>query len=201
MIANHIHDAMDQVRRMQELVLAKQRFKGYSGKARIAGGLAVLLAAYVMNLPRFPADPLLHLAGWVAVLAIGMLLNYGGLALWFLKDPAVGRDWLQLKPAADALPALAMGAVFSLAIVLRGRFDLLFGTWMCLYGLVHVAYRQSLPRANYVVGLFYMLCGSYCLLSPCCSFLNPWPMGLVFGLGEIAGGIVLYRNRREEPES
>jgi hypothetical protein len=201
MVANHIHDAIDQVRRLRELVLAKQRFKGYSGKARAAGGVVALLGAAIMNRPWFPCSGTAHLLGWMAVLAIGLLLNYGGLAIWFLRDPAVRHDWEQLRPAADALPALGVGAVFTLALVLRGRFDLLFGAWMCHYGLVHVAYRQSLPRANYVVGLFYMLCGAYCLLSPCCSFLNPWPMGVVFGMGELAGGIVLYRNRLEDPET
>jgi hypothetical protein len=201
MIANHIHDAMGQVRRMQELVLAKQRFKGYSGKARVVGAAVALLGAFAMSRSAFPALPLAHLGGWTGVLVIGIIANYGGLAIWFMRDPAVQRDLMQLKPAADALPALGIGAVLSLSLVVHEQYDLLFGSWMCLYGLVHVAYRQSLPKTNYVVGVFYMLCGTYCLLSPCVSFTNPWPMGLVFGTGELAGGIVLYRNRMEEPES
>ncbi len=198
MMANHIHDAMGQVHRMQELVLARQRFKGYSGKARMAGGVMALAGAFAMSRPVFPATPFAHLVGWGGVLSAALLLNYGGLALWFLCDPRVRRDVMQLRPAADALPALAMGAVFSLALVLRGHYHLLFGAWMCLYGLVHVAYRQSLPDSHYAVGVFYMLCGSFCLLSPCMSFVNPWPMGLVFGIGELAGGIILYRNRLED---
>ncbi len=198
MIADHIHDAMEQVRRMQELVLARQRFKGYSGKARMAGGVMALAGAFVMSRPAFPETPLAHLAGWGAVLSAALLLNYGGLALWFLHDPRVKRDFLQLKPAADALPALGIGAVFSLALVMHGQYHLLFGAWMCLYGLVHVAYRQALPRIHYAVGVFYMLSGSYCLLSPGTRFVNPWIMGWVFGVGEWAGGLILYRNRLEE---
>lgn len=201
MLTNHIHDAIDQVRRMQELVLAKRRFRGYSGKARILGGVAALTGAFVFNRPGFPATAEAHLAGWAGVLAVGLLLNYGALAAWFLRDAAVRRDWLQLKPAVDALPALGVGAVLSLGLVLRGHYDLLFGSWMALYGLVHVAYRQSLPRANYAVGVFYLLCGAYCLLAPHVDFTNPWPMGVVFGAGELAGGVVLYRNRLEVPEA
>lgn len=198
MIANHIHDAIGQVRRMQELVLARQRFKGYSGKARMAGGVLAVAGAFVMSRPGFPDTPLAHLAGWGVMLTIALLLNYGGLALWFLGNPLLRRDFMQLKPAADALPALAMGAVFSLALVLHGQYELLFGAWMCLYGLVHVAYRQSLPAIHYAVGVFYMLCGSCLLLSPCACFTNPWPMGLGFGFGELAGGFILYRNRLED---
>lgn len=200
MIANHIHDAMGQVRRMQELVLAKQRFKGYSGKARATGGVFAFVGAYVMSRPEFPADPWWHLGAWAVVLTLAMVVNYSGLVLWFLFDPVVQRDFKQLKPVADALPALAIGAVFSLALVLHGQFDLLCGAWMCLYGLVHMAYSRSLPKIHFYVGIFYMLCGSYVLLAPGLSFVNPWAMGFVFGVGEIAGGIILYRNRMEEME-
>jgi hypothetical protein len=70
---------------------------------------------------------------------------------------------------------------------------------MCLYGLAHVAYRQSLPTIHYAVGIFYMLGGTACLLVPGICFTNPWPMGLVFGIGELSGGFILYRNRLEEP--
>ena len=31
MVANHIHHALDQVRELQQKILDKQRFKGYSG--------------------------------------------------------------------------------------------------------------------------------------------------------------------------
>ncbi len=200
MIANHIHDAMGQVRRMQELVLAKQRFKGFSGKSRATGGVFALLGAFVMSRPEFPISEWWHLAGWVVVLLLGMAINFGGLAIWFLFDSVVERDYKQLKPVADALPALGIGAVFSLALVLHAQFDLLFGAWMCLYGLVHMAYQNSLPKIHFLVGIFYMGCGSYALLAPGLSFINPWTMGIVFGAGEIAAGIILYRNRMEEME-
>ncbi|MCA1808535.1 MAG: hypothetical protein ABR497_03925 [Kiritimatiellia bacterium] len=49
--------------------------------------------------------------------------------------------------------------------------------------------------ANHIHDAF---CGSYCLLSPCTSFVNPWPMGLVFGFGEMAGGFILCHNRLED---
>jgi len=34
------------------------------------------------------------------------------------------------------------------------------------------------------------------LLLPQASFMNPWPMGLVFFLGEWAGGLLLYFDER-----
>jgi len=39
--------------------------------------------------------------------------------------------------------------------------------------------------------LFYQAAGIACLLAPGITFLNPWPMGLVFFAGETAGGWIL----------
>jgi len=195
MIASHIHDALAQVRKLQELILEKKLFKGYSGKARIVSGCVALAGAAVLASDRIPADPLAHLAGWGAVLLVGVVVNYAALGWWVVSNPEVRRNPLMLKPAIDAVPALGVGAALSVALVLRQQYQLLFGMWMCLYGLAQVAYRQSLPKGIYMVGLCYIACGAYCLLAPSISFTNPWPMGIVFFAGESAGGLILLINK------
>ena len=197
MLAHHIHDALAQVKRLQALILEKRLFRGYSGIARMAGGLVALGATLVMASPRFPSTPSAHLLGWAAVLGIALAINYGMLMLWFSTMPAARRSLRELAPAFDAVPALAVGAGLSLALILHGEYDLLFGTWMCLYGLAHMPYRNSLPFANYLVGLFYLACGAVMLVWPGVSFTNPYPMGLVFGVGELGGGFVLCRLNKE----
>ena len=129
-----------------------------------------------------------------------MLANYGGLLLWFLFSPEVRRDPVKLMPAVDALPALGVGAVLTFAAVIRGHYDMLFGIWMCLFGLVHSAYRHALPWPNYLVGLFYMVSGAVCLAFEV-SFLTPWPMGIVFFTGELVGGAILLRNKPDRGKS
>lgn len=191
MIANHIHDALAQVKKLQEFILEKRLFKGYSGWARILSGVAALAGTAIMASEYVPAVPYYHVDAWAVVVMAGLVLNYGCLLYWFLFNRNVRRDPIMLKPALDALPALTVGAVLTLALVLSENFDLLFGTWMCMYGLAQVAYRQSLPPGIYAVGLGYILCGIWCLMSESISFLNPWPMGIVFFIGETAGGIVL----------
>ena len=209
MIADHIHDALAQVRKLREIVLQKKLFKGYSGKARITCGVVALAGAAVLSSNEVSPTPLSHLAGWGVVLAVGLVVNYAALAYWFLFNSEAGRNPLMLKPAIDAVPALAVGATLSVALILTEQYDLLFGAWMCLYGLAQVAYRQSLPSGIYLVGLCYIMAGAYCLLSACSalhlpwppvSFTNPWPMGIVFCLGEVTGGIALIRdnNRTED---
>jgi len=192
MSPTEIDDALSQVRLMQDLVATKRRFQGYSGLARVLSGTLALLASMVMASSRVDDTPMAHLIGWGVVLFLGIIFNYAALGYWFLFNEHVRRNPVMLKPAVDALPALAVGAALSLALILRGEYDLLFGAWMTLYGLAQVAYRQSLPSGIYAVGVGYVLCGMYCLVSPYVTFTNPWPMGIVFLAGEWTGGIILY---------
>jgi len=182
---------------MQDLVATKRRFQGYSGLARILSGAVALLCAMIMASSHVDDTPMAHLIGWGVVLFLGIIFNYAALAYWFLFNEHVRRNPVMLRPAVDALPALAVGAAFSLALVLREQYDLLFGAWMTLYGLAQVAYRQSLPSGIYAVGVGYILCGVYCLASPCTRFTNPWPMGIVFFAGEWIGGTILYLTKHQ----
>ena len=200
MIANHIHDALAQVRKLQEFILEKRLFKGYSGKARIISGTAALAGAAILASDHVPNEPIPHLVGWGTVLLVGVLLNYVCLLYWFLFNPDIRRDPIMLKPALDAVPALGVGAVFTLVFIMLKQFNLLCGMWMCLYGLAQTAYRQSLPKGVCLVGLGYIGCGVLCLLPAPVIFTNPWPMGIVFFAGELAGGIVLITHKTSTAE-
>lgn len=191
MIANHIHDALGQVERMKALILERRQFRGYSGTARMLGGGVALAVTLVLD--RLPAlqSPPRQLAGWAVVLTIALLVNYGGLAFWFLRHRGAAHSLSELRPALEVLPALTIGAALSVALVWREQYDLLFGTWMCLYGLAHMGYRHSLPSGIIGVGLFYQAAGIICLVTPTLTFMNPWPMGLVFFVGETIGGWIL----------
>lgn len=200
MIANHIHDALEQVNRIREFMLARSQFRGYSGKARIISGTIALAGTVALASDRVPQTPLAHLFGWGAVAAAGILVNYAALLYWFLFDHEVRRNPIMLKPALDAIPALFVGGALTVALMLTAQYNLLFGAWMCLYGLAQVAYRQSLPRGIYRVGLAYIAAGAFCLVWPTVSFLNPWPMGIVFFIGEWIGGGVLILNETKQTE-
>jgi hypothetical protein len=199
---NPSHDPKEllaHVNRLREAVGDRQQFRGYSGGARMAGGLAALATAGVLASPVVPQTPVAHLTGWGGVLVVGLVANYAALLRWFLSPAGANRSIFRLRPALDALPALAAGAILSFGAVCRDHHDLLFGIWMCCYGAVHGAYRRNLPPANYVIGLAYLAAGAACLCWPGLAFTNPWPMGLVFFAGESAGGAILlvenYRAR------
>lgn len=195
MIASHIHHALAQVRELKIRVLNAQQFQGYSGRCRAAGGTVALLAPLVMGWGAYPNTPEAHLWGWAVVFACAILSNYSAVLFWFLFQSDAERDVRRLMPTLDALPSLVVGGVLTGALVLNAQHDLLFGTWMCLYGLTNLSARNTLPRALRPLGIFYIACGAVCLITPLGSLSHPWAMGLVFGAGELVGGFIFYCHR------
>lgn len=196
MIASHIHDALDQVRTLQAFIVERNRFKGYSGKARMLSGLVALVGAAILSSSRVPASTAAHLTGWIIILAIGLVINYAALLYWFLFNAEARRDPVMLKPALDAIPPLAVGGILALALALRNQHDLIFGACLSLYGLAQVAYRRSLPHGIYALGFYYLACGAFFLLGPNFSFTNPWPMAIAFCAGEAASGLILIADHQ-----
>jgi hypothetical protein len=191
MIANHIHHALAQVKELEQRILNQQRFTGYSGKARMISGTLALGTAFVMTREFFPSTPHAHFLGWATLCVMAVLINYGALFYWFLCDPDVNRDWKRLKPALRVFPVFVVGAALSAGVLLGGQYHLLFGIWMTIFGLANVLMVDVLAKETFWVGWFYIFCGAVVLIS-FRTFVNPWPMGIVFFMGEWAGGILWY---------
>jgi hypothetical protein len=195
MIANHIHDALGQVRRLRSLILDRRKFTGYSGTARMMGGTVALLSGLAMD--RFATTSFGIFVGWVIILILAMVMNYGALVLWFIQQPPKEQRFQTIAPVLEAVPPLAVGAALSLSLILHHHPDLLYGSWMCLYGLSHTHSRAALPKENNWLGYYYLTCGALFLLWPSVSFLNPLPAAIVFALGEWIGGIIFYHHKIE----
>ncbi len=196
--ASHIHDAIRQVRELKRRVLEAERFTGYSGRSRAIGGSAALVGALVMTRPAFPRTAEAHLVGWLAVLAFAVIGNYSALLYWFFFHPTQQKELRRLIPTIDAFPPLLVGGLLSLILIQRGLYDLLFGTWMCLYGLANLSSRRILPKAIWPLGFFYIGCGAAFLWTPGVSFTSPWGAALVFFFGEWVGGFIFHYNRRPD---
>ncbi|HVU33966.1 MAG TPA: hypothetical protein VHE61_11065 [Opitutaceae bacterium] len=191
----HVHDALDQIRSIHRHMVEKQRFKGYSGRARAAAGCLALLGS--VWLARFPgAGPNHQLLVWGAVAAGAIAINYGAVLIWFFANPAEERKAEHLKPLLENLPALGGGALLTYVLVRDGVFQDLPGMWMLLFGLANLASRRVLTRGIGWVGTYYVAAGTAFLIAPPST---PWPMGLVFFAGEWAGGFVLHYDREPKP--
>jgi hypothetical protein len=189
---NTVQEALKQVRELQQKILEKQKFKGYSGRARALSGTTALGACFIMTTHYWPQSNYWHLVGWSIVFGMSVLLNFGAILYWFLLDPVAKRDVRRLKPLADTLPPMCVGGIFSLALIHQGLYSWLFPLWMCLYGLANLATRHVVPRGISLIGWFYILAGSLLLVSGETNFLNPWPMGIIFFAGEWMGGFILH---------
>ena len=194
MVAHHIHHALAQVKELQQKILDKQRFKGYSGRARAIAGTFALITAIVMSQSFYPQTSTAQFLGWAILFVIAITLNYGAIVYWFLFDPLVNRDVRKLKPIVDIVPPIIVGGLFTLIFMLHHHHQYLFGMWMMLFGLANFATRHVVPREITLVGLFYVICGFLTLYfwSEEQSFLNPWPMGIIFFIGEWFGGVILH---------
>jgi hypothetical protein len=187
-----VHEALRQVQELKRKILEKQRFKGYSGRARAISGTLALGAAVILASPYWPVTNVAHLAGWGIVFGLACLLNFGAILYWFLRDPAAKRDVRRLTPLIDTLPPLLVGGILTLGLVRHELFSWLFPVWMSLFGLANLASRHVLPPAISTIGWFYILAASLLLLIGPYPFTNPWPMGIIFFAGEWMGGIVLH---------
>jgi hypothetical protein len=192
MSPHQVNDALIQVKRLQSVFLAKQRFGGYSGPARMVSGCAALVVAWLLDHDFVYTDPKSYLKAWLCLLLFSLVLNYASLLRWFLFDPKVKRDFARLSPALEAVSPLAVGAVLTLVLVSHEFYFLLYGMWMCLFGAANIASRHVMPRFTGVIGFGYIVAGAICMLHSEMSFFNPWPMGIVFFVGEWLAGLLLY---------
>ncbi len=187
-----VQDALRQVRELQQKILEKQRFKGYSGRARAISGTLALITAAILASPYWPPTYTAHLTGWGTLFASALVLNFGAILYWFLRDPRAKRDIRRLKPIVDTLPPLLVGSILTFSLARQQMYSWLFPVWMCLFGLANLASRHVLPPANSAIGWFYLVAGGLLLFIGPPPFLNPWPMGIIFFAGEWMGGIVLH---------
>ncbi|MCK4983731.1 MAG: hypothetical protein KAS17_12450 [Victivallaceae bacterium] len=195
MIADNVHDALAQIKQLQGFILGKKYFSGYSWQTKIIGGCIVLLGALIMASSYCPKTIQAHLIGWTVIIFTAMLINYAGLFYWFFFNKTIKRQWVRLLPAIDMLPEVTVGIIFSAAMIQHQQYDMLMGVWLCIYGLVHVSYRQTLPKGNYIVGIYYIICGALFLFLNV-RFINSVPLGIIICTGETTCGLTLYKNRR-----
>ncbi|MDR2845113.1 MAG: hypothetical protein LBV28_03365 [Puniceicoccales bacterium] len=196
----NIHDALGAVAELRERVLVRQRFCGYSGVARAAGGTLALCAAALARATGADAVDVILLAVWGVVFAGALVLNYGAVCWWFLTEK---RRAEALTPALEPLPVLLVGGILTAAIYHTIGPVLLPGVWMCVFALTQFSAKYALPRAIRRVGWFYIVAGAVCFACGEWAWREPLVMGAVFFFGEWAGGLILHAetisSRRNEP--
>lgn len=194
-----IEEALRQVKDIQDRMLKKQHFKGYSGRARALGGCFAILTVLLVSLSVTPLNSIQVLYSWAAIFIFAASVNFGALIYWFLTDPEVERDLRRLRPLLAVLPSLVVGFILTLTLAERNAFELLYGVWMLIYGLANFASKAVLPNTIRWVGWYYIMAGSCFLLLQPTAFTAPLAAGVVFFIGEWLAGLILHYD--EHPEN
>jgi hypothetical protein len=194
-MSENYSDVLEQIRAVKHRLICSQVFRGYSGMARICGGFVALIAG--LSIASSSSRQIeTHIIAWGGVCGVAFSLNLGAVFWWKFKEQQKLSNFETLVPVIDVIAPLFVGAIGTFALIQSGMYDLLFGFWMCLYGLVHTASRHTCSRGIFYLGWYYIICGTFFLtVSPLPSFFNPWPMAIVFFVGEIIGGFLFLKNR------
>ena len=175
-----------------------QRFRGLSGPAALASGVAALGAGAVqlavVPAPHGAEDAARYVAIWIACLAFALAVNYGAVAVWLARNWS-SRTRTELKTAAIAVtPSIVGGGAFTAALLARGEIGLLPGMWALCYGLGLLAARSMLPRGTVSIALSFAALGSTLLFAPGTNALAWWVMPLTFGMGQSVIGVLILRD-------
>jgi len=185
-----VRQALQEVRHLRRNILEKQLFRGYSGRARALGGLIALLAGLLgQTLLAGGGDRALFLL-WGSVFALAFAANYGAVLAWLSRQPKHRRT--EVSFVMEVVPVWIVGGILTLALWHQGAVDLLYGSWMSLFGLAQCIGRTRLPRLVGWIGLYYIICGGMCLLFAEGLFQRPVLMGLVFFCGELGSGLIMH---------
>ena len=163
-------------------------FTSFSGVGVILIGVSAMGTAWLASLTRLPQD---RLQLWVAEAVLAATLGFLATRKKARRDgrnlghPVSRRFFLNLAP-----PLLA-GAVLTVALAAAGKFELLPGLWLLLYGTGVLTGGAFSIRAVPLMGLCFMVLGIVTLLLP--PHWNPVMMGVGFGGLHVLFGAVIAR--------
>jgi hypothetical protein len=190
--------ALADLEEVRDRLVACQQFHGYSGPAAAASGALAVVAGLVQFalVPRPVTDQeaRTYLVIWFACLAAALLLNYGAMAVWYFQNAARQERVRTRSAGLTLLPAIALGAVLSLALILHGIVWMLPGVWYASYAVGLFASRAMVPKGAIPLAGAFGVAGLVLLLTPITSLpLSWWVMPIGFGLGQMFIGWLLLR--------
>jgi hypothetical protein len=177
---------------------AVQRFRGLSGGAAFASGIAAIVSGAIQAAsipsPITTADGTRYITIWIACLACSLVVNYGAIVLWLGRHWSV-RSRVELKTVGmTILPSVVAGGLFTAAFVARGELGLLPGMWCLCYALGLIASRAMAPPGIGWVAALFAASGTALLFAPGINALAWWVMPATFGIGQIVIGALVSRD-------
>jgi hypothetical protein len=158
-------------------------------------------AAQAHWLPESASHMRLFVAVWAAAAAVCVVLvafetvqhsrrAHGGMAAAMMQSAL-----------EQFLPAVVGGGLTTVALLELAPQDLwlLPGLWHIFFALGVFASCRFLPRATFLVGVWYLACGLACLALAAPTHENsPWAMGIPYGIGHLLVAAVMLQRRKLE---
>ncbi len=201
-----LRHAISQISQIHAQMAASQMFRGYrSATALFSAAIAVCTAIIQSQLLEHPARHVgLYLLLWIAAATLSLMIIALEMILRCRRLNSDVQTRLTLLAVESFLPSLLAGGALTYLIF---RFVavavwILPPLWMMLFSLGILASSRILPRATIYSGSYYLLAGIFCMVSFHGELMfNPWIMGLVFGIGQLATAAILYYTleRKHEP--
>ena len=201
-----LNQALVDISRIREQLARGSEFHGYGpATVGITGIIALTAAAAQAWWIRDPALQIvryLQLWGMTAAFSFGFIVleaifrsqrAHGGLALTMLQSAL-----------EQFLPAIVAGGLLTIVLPIAAPAStwLLPGLWQLIFSLGVFASCRLLPRAIFIVGLWYLFSGLSCLaLLGEAKALSPWSMGIPFAIGQFMVAGILLVNRQEDKVS
>jgi hypothetical protein len=194
-----IERALADIAEVRDRLAGAQRFKGYSAiAAAISGAFAIsagIVQAVLVGTPHGSHDGRVYFAIWFVCCAASIVVNYGAIAHWFVNDATARERWQTRTVGLSILPAIVLGAAFSLALLQQELFSFLPGVWFACYGVGLFASRLTVPRGVLGVAAAFLLCGIAMLFVPPSVTLQPWINAGGFGIGQFVIAWMVARER------
>jgi hypothetical protein len=193
----NLREALLQVETIHRHVCRGEVFRGYRSMGVAFSGVLAILAAVAQAawIPAPLEQTSAYLGLWIGV--AGASAAVPGVQLW-LRARAAGcgaARRLTWQAIEQMLPCLAAGAVLTCVLVryVPEAVWMLPGLWAIVFSLGVFASSHLLPRPIFLVGCYYLACGTAVLLAGrWAEALSPWSMALCFGGGQLLTATILY---------
>lgn len=203
-----LREALTQIYEIRQQVAQTEVFRGYRAASVAATGVVALVGAGVQSfwIPNPANDIIAYLVLWIGAAALGMTVT-GAEMLWRCRHTWTSTRTIATHTLAvgQFIPAIIAGGLVTLILITFAPQVLwmLPGLWSIFFSLGIFASFRLLPRATFLVAIFYLGAGLITLaLAQGAAAFSPWAMGFPFGLGQFfAAGILYWTLERNHVES
>jgi hypothetical protein len=198
-----LQQALSEIQSIRCQVARGTEFRGYGPVSIAVSGILALLVAAAQARWMANSDVAIWLGAWAATAAVSVLLT-GIETFARARRVHVGfaREMVQCA-VEQFLPAVMVGFLLTVVMVRVAAQDcwMLPGLWELIFSLGVFASCRFLPRQMFVVGVWYLVAGLFCLAAGSVTrTLLPWAMGIPFGIGQLLVAALLQHGYGEKLE-